>query len=485
MALDFPSPPYDGQIYVDSTSNSKYVYVASKSTWKSIQHVPVVVSYGFNKANSAYLTANAAYDMANAAYNSQNVDYTLSNSAFTHANAAYDFSNSAYASINSNWTVQNALYTVANASFAVANAALPNVSNAVFNGNLRVTGNLQIGSNTITITNNHIIANDYFRMNTGGHMVAVTDGNLVNAVYALVNVSFNTANASYASANNVGPQIAPTFDTANAAYNTSNASFGVANAAYGAANNVGPQIAPAFNTANAAYNTTNASFAKANTALQNTSGVTFNGNFYLSNGSFGVGNTTPGHAKVHITSANTVGGIGYADFLRVTNASYPTVTNPVKTFRLSQSGAIEVINNAYTAIIMQLDDSGVLESTSSMKAPIFYDRDDTGYYLDPNSTSNLYRVNVNGSSLSGSGYTRLVNGVIIQWGYQTQGPDRETDYSFPISFPSSCYGFGVSGDWAGYNGWIAAGGRPISASTYRLYNVVEYNLGVWWIAIGY
>ena len=255
MALDFPSPPYDGQIYVDPTSNSKYVYVAAKSTWKSIQHVPVVVSYGFNKANSAYLTANAAFDKANNITRlSNNSNYlTLDSSGVTTFPSGASLTSDAYGSYltassskainlksnnSANYvqaaddsihiftnniayrfdfgldgglsfpdsTVQytaykSTVFDTANASFAVANAALPNVSNAVFNGNLRVTGILQIGSNTITITNNHIIANDYFRMNTGGHMVAVTDGNLVNAVYALVNVSFNTANASYASAN--------------------------------------------------------------------------------------------------------------------------------------------------------------------------------------------------------------------------------------------------------------------------------------------
>jgi len=168
MALDFPSLPYDGQIYVDATSGSKYIWEAATSKWKSIQHAGVVIAYGFDKANAAYLTANAAYD--------------------------------------------------------TANAALPNVSNAVFNGNLRVTGNLQIGTNTVTIRDNHVISAEYYRMNTDNHMVVVPDGNRVNALFTLANISFDTANSAYASANNVGPQIAPTYNTANAAYNAANAS---------------------------------------------------------------------------------------------------------------------------------------------------------------------------------------------------------------------------------------------------------------------
>lgn len=71
--------------------------------------------------------------------------------------------------------------------------------------------------------------------------------------------AYNTANAAYAAANNVGPQIAPTFNTANAAYNTANV---------------------VYNQSNVVFGTVNASFGKANTALQNTSG-TFAGNLTI------------------------------------------------------------------------------------------------------------------------------------------------------------------------------------------------------------
>lgn len=169
MALDFPSLPYDGQIYVDSTSGSKYIWEAATSKWKSIQHAGVVIAYGFDKSNAAYLTANAA--------------------------------------------------------FGVANAALPNVSGSVFAGDLRVTGNLQIGTNTVTIRDNHIISAEYYRMNTANHMVLIPDGNRVNALFTLANISFDTANSAYASANNVGPQIAPTYNTANAAFDLANTKF--------------------------------------------------------------------------------------------------------------------------------------------------------------------------------------------------------------------------------------------------------------------
>jgi Putative Ig domain/IPT/TIG domain len=82
-------------------------------------------------------------------------------------------------------------------------------------------------------------------------------------------------------------EFAGAYNASNAAFAAANASFGVSNsvnsfaygvainaaAAFAAANNVGPQIAPAFNTANASY-------GKANTSLQNTSG-TFAGNLSI------------------------------------------------------------------------------------------------------------------------------------------------------------------------------------------------------------
>jgi hypothetical protein len=205
MALDFPSSPSNGQIFVDSGSGNRYVYEAATTKWKSIQNAGVVIAYSFDKANAAFYTANAA--------------------------------------------------------FGVANAALPNVSNTVFEGNLRITGTLSIGTNTVVITDNSISAQS----------IIVAGSPIPSGVTS--NLAFDTANAAFASANNVGPQIAPAFNTANAAYGAANnvgpqiaPAFNTANAAYGAANNVGPQIAPAFITANAAFASVNSNWTVTNTA---------------------------------------------------------------------------------------------------------------------------------------------------------------------------------------------------------------------------
>jgi hypothetical protein len=63
-----------------------------------------------------------------------------------------------------------------------------------------------------------------------------------------------------------------------------------------------------------------------------------------------------------VSGANTQGGTGYADFLRATNAS-SGATNSNKTFRLSSTGSIEVINSAYNSVLLSLTDSGGLSVT--------------------------------------------------------------------------------------------------------------------------
>jgi len=79
--------------------------------------------------------------------------------------------------------------------------------------------------------------------------------------------------------------------------------------------------------------------------------------------------TTTGSA-VEITTKNTRGGTGYADFLGVTNSA-TGATSPNKYFRINNIGTIEVINSAYSASILALSDVGNL-STSGTITPGSY-----------------------------------------------------------------------------------------------------------------
>jgi hypothetical protein len=64
-------------------------------------------------------------------------------------------------------------------------------------------------------------------------------------------------------------------------------------------------------------------------------------------------------SAITINGANTQGGTGYADFLKVTNTS-GDATNPNKTFRLNSTGDLEIINSAYDANLFSLTNAGGL-----------------------------------------------------------------------------------------------------------------------------
>lgn len=109
-------------------------------------------------------------------------------------------------------------------------------------------------------------------------------------------------------------------------------------------------------------------FPAANTALQNTTG-TFAGDLRITGNVIANKQltvtytpTTTVNAAITAAAANSQGGTGYADFLRVTNLS-GGATNPNKTFRLNSTGGIEIINSAYTATIFTLDNNGILATS--------------------------------------------------------------------------------------------------------------------------
>jgi len=62
-------------------------------------------------------------------------------------------------------------------------------------------------------------------------------------------------------------------------------------------------------------------------------------------------------AGIAVSTSNTVGGMNYADFLKVTNTA-SGATNINKTFRLNSVGTLEILNSAYTATILSITDTG-------------------------------------------------------------------------------------------------------------------------------
>lgn len=68
----------------------------------------------------------------------------------------------------------------------------------------------------------------------------------------------------------------------------------------------------------------------------------------------------------------------------------------------------------------------------SVRSPIFYDYDNTGYYVDPNSTTNLYALTVN-QQISGniSGYSRYVTPYIVYASNGNPISGTTSDRNFP------------------------------------------------------
>jgi hypothetical protein len=72
-------------------------------------------------------------------------------------------------------------------------------------------------------------------------------------------------------------------------------------------------------------------------------------------------------AGIIVTTSNTVGGLNYADFLKVTNTA-SGATNGSKTMRLNSTGTLEILNSAYGATVFSVTDTGLISINASSSA---------------------------------------------------------------------------------------------------------------------
>jgi hypothetical protein len=84
-------------------------------------------------------------------------------------------------------------------------------------------------------------------------------------------------------------------------------------------------------------------------------------------------------SALQLTGKDTQGGVGYFDFAKVTNTTSGG-TNGNKTFRVDSVGSLQIINSAYSAILLQLTDAGVLNTTSIQSTPIGSSMASTGAF---------------------------------------------------------------------------------------------------------
>ena len=338
------------------------VALNAASAFAAANNVGPQIAPAFNTANAAYNaannvgpqiapafnTANASYTFANSAYASINSNWTVTNALYTLSNSAYGVANTALqtsgGTVTGTLSIVGDLVVSGNVKQVAANTLSISDPLIYLAANNYASDIVDIGfvANYVNATSVNVHTGLFRSSGTKEYYLFqgydkepinnYIDPTGNNISMAVLNSTVRTSNlilgganainwigAAYTAANNVSTQIAPSYNTANASYNT-------ANAAYGAANNVSTQIAPSYNTANAAY-------GKANTGLQNTS-MTIAGDIKIA-GNFAVNNfiefdTTIGYNYTITTGRNafTAGPVSIANGNTVTipSGSYWTVT---------------------------------------------------------------------------------------------------------------------------------------------------------------
>jgi hypothetical protein len=111
-----------------------------------------------------------------------------------------------------------------------------------------------------------------------------------------------------------------------------------------------------------------------------------------------------------------------------------------------------------------------MEAAGSMRSPIFYDSDDTGYYLDPNGTSNLYRFgdatlnrhSLNSKQSNSPWSTRAAQGALYQTGAMGWG-------QYDLNTIGSYWGSGF------FDTWSTPANGPGASSHYVGMQAFHYN----------
>jgi hypothetical protein len=101
------------------------------------------------------------------------------------------------------------------------------------------------------------------------------------------------------------------------------------------------------------------------------------------------------------------------------------------------------LTTAYTGLAV----NGTSSATGDMRAPIFYDSNDTGYYINPNSDARLYALVVGYNTSSAPGVFRVAAGhgdTSIRLTAQGLGPGTSPTMQWWVSEPN------VSWEWGGF-----------------------------------
>jgi hypothetical protein len=135
------------------------------------------------------------------------------------------------------------------------------------------------------------------------------------------------------------------------------------------------------------------------------------------------------------------------------------------------------------ATVGGIDPSGNMMSTGSMRAPIFYDSGDTGYYLDPNDTSNLWRFtegtlnrhSLNSRQTNSPWSTRASQGTLYQTGAMGWG-------QYDLNVIASNWGSGFFDTWSSPANGPGASGHYVGMQAFHYNNSDSARFHGWQMA---
>jgi hypothetical protein len=135
------------------------------------------------------------------------------------------------------------------------------------------------------------------------------------------------------------------------------------------------------------------------------------------------------------------------------------------------------------ATVGGIDPSGNMMATGSMRAPIFYDSGDTGYYLDPNDTSNLWRFteatlnrhSLNSKQVNSPWSTRASQGSLYQTGAMGWG-------QVDLNVIASNWGSGFFDTWSSPANGPGASGHYVGMQAFHYNNSDSARFHGWQMA---
>jgi len=400
-----------------------------------------------------------------------------------------------------------------------------NTSNTVGNiyvgtstANVTITGNANIAN--LTITNllwpngisysSGIVAGitNYGNSNVAGYLPTYT-GN-IGAVYTLGGVYWAGNNTPFGYSNTAAAAFLPVYSGNLRAGNvTITGNLTVANIIY-----TNQEIITTTDTiqGNLVAASGTASTNTTSGALVVIGGAGVSGNVYAgANLNVGLNSTVSGYQVINnltnqpalqIIGNSWRGGVGYHDFLQVTN-TYTGATTPTKWFRLNSTGGLEIVNSGYSQVIFSLDDGGNVIATSNITASnrlitsggLFWSNGVSygssisaaiGVYGNANVAGYLptYGGNVLASTVYSNGYFWAANGFSIVYGNiaanayvsNTLLPNYQGNLQAGNLLVTSASGQGgnISTGNILSSGYFWANGAPFITSNYGNANVASY-----------